>query len=547
MRIAKAIQQWLTSLFTKLKALPRQLYLSIRNVIQSIRHLLTEFKNNPNATKTMLLSAVLMGLGQFKNKQHFKGYFFLGIFLFFVGIEIATSRYLLAFTEIAEYPDDFGIIFLRDYGGLILRGLWGFFTLGELVVFDFYRGGTIRLQDNVLPFRSADISNVLLGQGIIVLVMLLFLAAVYIAQLYDAYSVAKKIDRGEEVENFQSFRHRALDDYFAYIIVLPAGLLILFLTLVPFLFSFLIAFTNYTSQIQMGAELFNWVGFENFGLYLLQPEWFQYFWNVFSWTLLWAIMASVTVYFLGFLQALVVNSRYIKYKKFTRLVMIIPWAIPGLVSLLVFRNVFSAADGLANLLLVEFDLIEPAKQLFRSLGLLGQPEQFGIIVWFNEPGNGPLAKVIVVLVNLWMGAPYFMLLITGILGTIPAELYEAADIDGASDTQKFRFVTWPWVLRATMPIIITTFTFNFNNFGAIYFLTGGGPGYPFDSIPQSIRLAGSAPGQTDILISWIYKIAFNHNPQRYNLASTYSIVIFVVIGIFAIYNLSRVKGFWEEE
>jgi arabinogalactan oligomer / maltooligosaccharide transport system permease protein len=547
MRIVKVLQDWIQRTFDSLKALPKNVWLSLRRRITSITSLFQDFKDHPQATKSMVLSALLMGLGQFKNKQTYKALFFLGFFLVYVAVELATSGYLGSFAEMAEFPDDFGIIYARDYGGLFVRGLWGFFTLGELVVFDFYRGGNIRLQDNVTAWRSADVSNVLLGQGIIVIVLVALLLAVYIANVVDAYKTAKLISAGEEPESFASFRKRAFDDYFAYIIIIPAGILIMFLTLVPFLYSFLIAFTNYTTQIQSGAQLIRWVGFDNFGLYLFQAEWLQFFGNVFVWTIIWAIMSSVTVYSIGFFQAIVVESRYIKYKKLYRLIMILPWAIPGLVSLLVFRNVFASSAGLANILLIEFGVLEQAKDFLRAIGLLGQSPEIGVILWYTEPANGNLTKALIVLVNLWMGSPYFMLLITGILGTIPAELYEAADIDGATDTQKFKFITWPWVLRATMPVIITTFTFNFNNFGAIYFLTAGGPGYPLAQIPESLRVTGAMPGQTDILISWIYKIAFANNPARYNLASTYSIVVFVIVGLFAIYNLSKVKGFWEED
>ena len=545
------IIQWITNYFQqvgrRLKALPSNVVSSLKRRAQALRNLRLDMKLHPKATRTMLFSALLMGLGQVRNKQYYKAIFFFGFFFAYIAVEFATSGYLGSFAEMAEFPDDFGIIYVRDYGGLFVRGVWGFVTLGALVVFDFYRGGNIRLQDNVISWRSADVSNVLLGQGIIVVVLLALLLSVYIANVIDAYKVGKRVEAGEEAESFASFRKRAFDDYFAYIIIIPAGILIMFLTLIPFLYSFLIAFTNYTTQIQSGAQLIRWVGFDNFGLYLFQSDWLQFFGNVFGWTILWAIMSSVTVYSIGFFQAMVVQSRYIKYKKLYRLVMILPWAIPGLVSLLVFRNVFASNAGLANQLLIEFGVLEQVKTFLSSIGLLGQSEAIGVILWYTEPANGALTKLLIIFVNLWMGAPYFMLLITGILGTIPAELYEAADIDGATDTQKFTYVTWPWVLRATMPVIITTFTFNFNNFGAIYFLTAGGPGYPLAQIPESLRVTGAMPGQTDILISWIYKIAFANNPARYNLASTYSIVVFIIVGLFAIYNLSKVKGFWEED
>ena len=547
MRIVQAVRDYIGQLLRGLKALPKNIVDDVQRRIQAVKTFRQDLKAHPQATQRLLQSALLMGWGQFKNKQAYKGLFFLGFFLLFVGIELATSGYIGSFAEIAEFPDEFGVIYFRDYGGLFTRGVWGFLTLGELVVFDAYRGGTIRLQDNVIAWRSADVSNVLLGQGIIVVVMLALLLSVYVANVIDAYKVAKLIEHGEDAETFASFRKRAFDDYFAYIIIVPAGLLIMFLTLVPFLYSFLIAFTNYTTQIQSGAALIRWVGFDNFGLYLFQAEWLQFFGNVFGWTILWAIMSSVTVYSIGFFQAMVVESRYIKYKKLYRLIMILPWAIPGLVSLLVFRNVFASNAGLANQLLIEFGVLDQAKDLLRTIGLLGQNPEIGVILWYTEPANGNLTKALIILVNLWMGSPYFMLLITGVLGTIPAELFEAAEIDGATDTQKFSYITWPWVLRATMPVIITTFTFNFNNFGAIYFLTAGGPGYPLSQIPESLRVTGAMPGQTDILISWIYKIAFANNPARYNLASTYSIVVFLIVGLFAIYNLSKVKGFWEED
>ena len=547
MRILDALKRYFISLGQRLKALPRNVVRWFVNQYRGFRDLILDMRAHPKASLTALFSGLLMGAGQLKNKQYFKAIFFFSIFLGYVAIELTTSGYFGMFAEIAEFPDEFGIIIARDYGGLFVRGLWGFITLGELVVFQTYRGGRIRLVDNNISWLSADVSNALLGQGIIVVVLLSVLVLIYFGNIIDAYQNAKKLEEGEELEDFVSFRKRAFNDFFAYIIVIPAAILILFLTLVPFLYSFLIAFTNYTTQIQVGADLISWVGFENFGLYLFQSEWLQFFGNVFLWTIIWAIMSSVTVYSIGFFQAMVVNSRYVKYKKAWRLFMILPWAIPGLVSLLMFRNVFSSNDGLANLLLVEFGVLDQVKDFLAGIGLLGQSADKGVILWYTEPGNGPLTKVIIILVNLWMGSPYFMLLITGVLGTIPDELYEASEIDGATDTQKFRFITWPWVLRATMPVIITTFTFNFNNFGAIYFLTAGGPGYPLDQIPLALRVTGSMPGQTDILISWIYKIAFANNPARYNLASTYSIVVFAIVGLFAIYNLSRVKGFWEED
>ncbi len=510
------------------------------------RKMINDFRENPKAFRVMLRSFFLMGWGQLKNKQKFKGYPLLILFLIYFLTELLTSGYWFAFGEMQYYPAGDGpLYFFRDYGGIFTSGIWGFITLGRIVAFDSYRGMDVRLNDNVLPWNSADVSTVLLGEGILILVLIGVLLAIWIFQMKDAYETAKKVEAGEPVNNWKEYRNRMFDDFFPYLIIIPAAILILFISLVPFLYSFLIAFTNYTSKISVGGELIEWVGFQNFGTYLFQPEWLQFFGQVIGWTILWAIMSSVTVYVVGFIQALVVESKSVKHKKFWRVVMILPWAIPGLVSLMVFRNVFSENGGLMNTLLVEFGQLENVKTFLRGVGLLGQ-EHSGVILWYTDPMNGPLAKAIIVVTNMWLGSPYFMLLIVGVLGTIPASLYEAAEIDGATAPQKFRFITLPWVLRATVPVIITTFTFNFNNFGAIYFLTAGGPGYPIERIPETMRITGATPGQTDILISWIYKIAFANDPERYNLASVYSIIIFMIVGIFGIYNLSRMKNFWED-
>jgi arabinogalactan oligomer/maltooligosaccharide transport system permease protein len=139
------------------------------------------------------------------------------------------------------------------------------------------------------------------------------------------------------------------------------------------------------------------------------------------------------------------------------------------------------------------------------------------------------------------------MLITGVLTTLPKDLYEAASIDGASRWQSFKSITFPLIIKATLPAIIMTFTYNFNNFGAIYFLTGGGPARPNDLVPQSMLILKGVPGATDILISWIYKLSFTKNEQIYNMAAVYSIIIFIFIGAISVYNLAKNKGIWEEE
>ncbi|MEI7667398.1 MAG: ABC transporter permease subunit, partial [Erysipelotrichaceae bacterium] len=253
---------------------------------------------------------------------------------------------------------------------------------------------------------------------------------------------------------------------------------------------------------------------------------------------------SVTTYFLGMFQAIVIESKYVKFKKFFRTILIVPWAVPGMVSLMVFRQAFQQ-DGLINKILLSTKLMPTFSNFFHTIGLTSSVE--GVISWLTVYGNAGLTKLVIVGVNLWLGAPYFMMLITGVLTTLPKDLYEAAAIDGATKWQSFRRITLPLILRATLPAIVMTFTFNFNNFGAIYFLTGGGPGRPNDLVPQSMLILKGVPGATDILISWIYKLSFTANEQLYNMAAVYSIMIFLFIGSISVFNLARAKTLWEDD
>jgi arabinogalactan oligomer / maltooligosaccharide transport system permease protein len=526
-----------------------------KNIVQKIfdffKNIFAAAKNHPKSFKRGLGSFFLMGFGQLRNKQWYKAIPIFLMLTVFILIEISTSSYIYAIGEISTYAPREGILyFFRDYGGFFTKGIWGFFTLGKLVLGDAYRGQMIVVYDRIMTWKSADNSQVLLGEGIIAIVLILILFITWIFSIKDAYATHLKVQETGKLETFNIFIKRVWNDYFAYIIIIPSAVLIFFFTLIPFLFSFLVAFTNWTGRISLGEMLFKWTFFDTFKLVFSSAEWLQFFGDVLVWTLFYALMSSVTVYVLGLIQAIIIESKAVVFKKFWRIILILPWAIPGMISLMLFRNVFADNGGLMNQVLANLGATETVKDFLKMLGLVGQTDLeagLGNILWLTSPQNGGLAKALIIIVNLWLGYPYFMMLITGVLGTIPESLYEAAQIDGASESQKFRFITMPMVLRATAPVIITTFTFNFNNFGAIYFLSGGGPGYPIDQIPQSVRVLGAQPGQTDILISWIYKLSFRSSVNQYNLASVYSILIFIFIGLAAIYNLSKLKSFWEED
>jgi len=433
---------------------------------------------------------------------------------------------------------------IRDFGGFFTRGIWGLVTLGRLPIDSEYAGGVIELYNKVVPWLTADNSIVLMGNGLIAMAVLVVFITLWILGVIDAYKTNIKFQQTGIRESSKEFWLRIWDSLYVYVVSAPAFVMILFFTVIPIFFTFLLAFTNYTYKIKLGAKLIEWVGFNTFGFLAMDPGWLSIFGQIFLWTVLWAVMSSFTVYGLGFFNAMIVESPLVNHKRVWRTIMILPWAIPSLVSLMMFRNAFDK-DGLVNQFLFATGLMEPVSNFLFNIGLAGKADQ--PIFWFQPIYNGRLARFVVILVNLWLGAPYHMMMIIGTLATIPRELYEAAAIDGASGWQRFKFITWPMVLAATMPALIMTFSFNFNNFGAVYFLTGGGPSWDPAKIPDSMRIVGSAmPGQTDILISWIYKLSFTKDFEQYNVAAVYSILIFFIVGGFSVYNLVKSKSFQEE-
>lgn len=502
-------------------------------------------KGKGDALISALLSALVPGLGQIRNRQRSKGLAILVIFVIAIIVELVTSDYFISKQLLAQYPPkaNESVHFFRDFGGFFTYGLWGLFTLGSITRGKTYRGQVIETYNRNVRFRNADNSVSLLGNGLITLMFVAFLLMIYIINIRDAYKVRLAENNGVPVLTGKKMLVDLWDRSLPYFLMAPLAVALGFFSIVPILFSFLLAFTNYTYRIQVPNQLIKWVGFENFTTFMGDPGWLGIFGKVFIWTILFALMASFTCYVLGMINALIIESKAVKAKKLWRTILILPWAIPGMISLMVFKNAFDTR-GLVNKILYATNMMEPVSKALFNIGLQGKLDS--PIYWLSQPYNGNLAKFVIIIVNLWLGAPYFMMLITGTLTTLPEDLYEAASIDGASGWQKFRYLTLPLILRSTAPAIIMTFTHNFNNFGSIYFLTGGGPTWALSEIPLSLRVMGGAPGQTDILISWIYKLSFTANSQLYNIASVYSIFIFILISIFSVVNLSRQKSLWEE-
>jgi arabinogalactan oligomer/maltooligosaccharide transport system permease protein len=294
--------------------------------------------------------------------------------------------------------------------------------------------------------------------------------------------------------------------------ITPGILLIIFISLVPIIFAVLVAFTNYNANFIPPRRLVDWNGFNTFIDIFKIRIWGSTFVQIFIWTVVWAFLATFSAYAFGLFQALILRAKVVKLRNVWRGIFILPWAVPGLVSMLVFRAMLNS-EGAINQLLLGAGIIQQAIPFLSN------------VFW---------ARLSLVLVNVWLGFPYFMALISGLMTTIPQEMYEAAQIDGANVFQVFRKITLPFIIASTAPQILMSVTFNFNNFNMIYFLTGGGPPNP------SFQMAGS----TDILISWIFKLTLDQ--RMYNYASALSIFIFIIVASVSAWNLLRTRAFKED-
>lgn len=361
---------------------------------------------------------------------------------------------------------------------------------------------------------TGDNSMLILLYGVLSLFILVAFILVWSANVKDAYYVQNAVKFGKKPKTFREEIKEYTDSKLHQtLLFLPTTGIIVF-TVLPLIFMVLIAFTNFDRAHQPPGKLFTWVGLENFKTMLSSGSVIgKTFWPVLGWTFVWAIFATVFNYVLGMILAILINKKGIKHKPFFRTVFIMSIALPQFVSLLVMRNILDD-DGALNVLLREAGIIENYVPFLT---------------------NGTVAKTTILVVNLWIGIPYSMLITTGILMNIPADLYESARIDGASAITQFFRITLPYVLFVTAPYLITQFIGNINNFNIIYFLTKGGPA----------TLDYYQAGKTDLLVTWLYKLTVN--TKDYSYASTIGILVFVISAVVSLLTYRRTSSYKNEE
>ena len=329
----------------------------------------------------------------------------------------------------------------------------------------------------------------------------------------------KILASGKKLKSGKDDLRSLVDDQFhKTLLSLPLTGILIF-TVLPIVFMVLVAFTNYDGTHDgYYNNLFTWVGLDNFNTMLNWQSagggqsYAATFGEVLSWTLMWAFFATFTNYFLGMFVAMAINKKGIKLKKVWRTVLVLTIAIPQFISLLYVSKMF-AKNGIINGFLMSMGWIQQA------------------LPFWEDP---TWARVTVILINIWIGIPYLMLITTGILMNIPQDLYESARIDGANAWQQYTKITLPYMLFVTGPSLLTSFVGNLNNFNVIYLLSGGNP------LNTEIGYAGGASvGHTDLLITWLYKMALGSAESKYYMASVIGILIFVVCAVLSlvVYNV----------
>ena len=256
-------------------------------------------------------------------------------------------------------------------------------------------------------------------------------------------------------------------------------------------------------RIQPGFKV--GIGFANYTRMLLDADFRGPFVSIFIWTVVFAGLTVLLSTALGMTLAVLLEWQQLKYRALYRTLLFLPYAVPGFISILVFKGLFNQNFGEINGILDSLLGIRPA--------------------WFADP---LLAKVMILIVNTWLGYPYIMILCSGLIKAIPADLYEASAIAGAKPLTNFFKITAPLIAKPLTPLLISAFAFNFNNFVLISLLTDGRPDYLNTKLPA---------GTTDILVSYTYRIAFTDSGQNFGLAAAISTLIFVMVAIMAMLQL----------
>lgn len=431
------------------------------------------------------LSMIILGAGNFARKEFIKGILFLLSEFTFIGIMVSEG----------------------------FHALYMMISLGEKVT-----GEVFNEKTQVYEYAMGDNSMLILLYGVITFFAIFGFIIIWRAGVKSAYKAQVKKEQSKHIPTFLEEMKTYSDSCIHKTLLFFPIMGVIIFTVMPLVFMMSMAFTNYDRDHQPPGNLFHWVGLVNFGRTLsFTGDLGKTFWPVLGWTIVWAIFATGLNYILGMILAIIINRKDTKFKSFWRFGFILSIAVPQFVSLLVVRTMLQP-EGAVNILL-------------RNIGVLAAGQSLPFLT------NVTWARVTVIIINLWVGIPYTILTMTGILQNIPTELYEAARIDGASSVTIFFKITLPYMLFITGPSLITTFVGNINNFNVIYLLTAG--------LPATMDYYKMTAGKTDLLVTWLYKLTIDN--KDYNLGAVIGILVFIITATASIITYRRTNAYKNEE
>ena len=342
-------------------------------------------------------------------------------------------------------------------------------------------------------------------------------AVVCMRNVVNVYELQMQAQQGKHINTFVEDLREYLDNKFHITLLSLPVLGIVVFTLIPMLLLILVAFTNYDQQHMPPTNLFSWVGFSNFVTLFgggITTTFGYAFVRILGWTIIWSFFATLTTYIGGILMSLLLNSKLTRGTKIWRTMLVVTIAVPQFVSLLLMRNFF-ANSGIVNTICANIGLTG----FLRDIGLIST----SYIPFMTAPG---WVHVMIILINIWIGIPYQMLIATGVLMNLPTDQLESARIDGASPFQVFKSITMPYMLQVTGPALITDFVKNFNNFNVIYLLTQN------VFVTTNQFMANSQAKETDLLVTWLFTLTQDY--YNYKMASVIGIMVFIVCAVFTL-------------
>ncbi|NLI94274.1 MAG: sugar ABC transporter permease [Erysipelotrichaceae bacterium] len=444
------------------------------------------------------LSYVFMGSGHIFNGQIAKG-------LIYLVLQVAFIIYLFLPSGGIHWIQQINIFNSPGGDGMIWIG-----DLGTTYSYIINKPGF-----GMDPYLSRSIGQNASNSMLIILYWLLTVGliiafiALYNANIKGAYKIQVLKENARHVPTFKEEASQLLDEKFHVTILAYPVLTILVFTILPLIFMILLAFTNASLHYFPPASRFAWVGLDTFTkLFGDSGSWAFALGEILSWTILWAVLATFSNYIGGMILAMIINKKGIKFKRVWRTFFVISIAIPQFITLSMIAK-FLGSDGPLMSLLVRIGWLDSTVNIFATTAS---------------------ARTAIVLINMWVGVPYTMLITSGILMNIPDELYESARIDGAGPVRQFFSITLPYMLYVTGPYLITQFIGNMNNFNVIFFLTGGGP--------DQTR-GGVTYGKTDLLITWLYDLTIGGVRKEYAIGSSIGIISFLISAFISLIMFSR--------